>query len=111
MKNNIFDFFNINFDTEKDENIYNIFESKNIKIERIVSWGQSTPNDFWYNQPHDEWILLLNGEACIAYDDNRTFNIRHGDYMLIPAFQKHKVTHTSSEPKCVWLAIHLLSGK
>jgi len=30
MKNNIFDFFNINFDTEKDENIYNIFESKNM---------------------------------------------------------------------------------
>jgi len=32
---------------------------KGVRIERIVSTGQSTPADKPYDQDHDEWVLLL----------------------------------------------------
>ncbi|MGA1199705.1 MAG: cupin, partial [Candidatus Latescibacterota bacterium] len=28
------------------------------------------------------------------------------DHILIPAHKKHRVTHTSTDPPCIWLAIH-----
>jgi cupin 2 domain-containing protein len=41
------------------ENFQTLFESASVRIERIVSDGQSSPNDFWYDQPHDEWVVLI----------------------------------------------------
>jgi cupin 2 domain-containing protein len=35
---------------------------KGMRIERIVSTGQSTP-DRPYNQEYDEWVLLVSGAA------------------------------------------------
>ena len=29
-----------------------------------------------------------------------------GDYLFIPAHQKHRVEYTSSRPPCIWLAVH-----
>ncbi len=34
-----------------------------IRIERIVSFGHSSPKDFWYDQPDHEWVLLLQRNA------------------------------------------------
>ena len=34
-----------------------------VRIERIVSSGQSTPVDKPYNQEYDEWVLLVSGSA------------------------------------------------
>ena len=31
-------------------------QSKNIRIERIVSFGQSSPDGFWYDQEQAEWV-------------------------------------------------------
>ncbi len=106
QKGNIFDFANVDFSPENDEKFDTLFEKPSLKIERIVSWGQTSPEDFWYDQPYDEWILLIRGEACVVYDDQKTFILRHGDYMLIPTHQKHKVTYTSTNPECVWLTFH-----
>jgi cupin 2 domain-containing protein len=41
---------------------------KGVRIERIVSTGQSTPVDKPYNQEYDEWVLLVSGSAglCVA---------------------------------------------
>jgi cupin 2 domain-containing protein len=36
---------------------------KGVRIERIVSTGQSTPVDKPYNQEYDEWVLLVSGSA------------------------------------------------
>jgi cupin 2 domain-containing protein len=36
---------------------------KGVRIQRIVSTGQSTPADKPYTQDHDEWVLLLTGSA------------------------------------------------
>lgn len=44
---NIFE--SINLDKNSEEFI-EIFKSDDIKIERIVSNGQTSPKDFWYDQ-------------------------------------------------------------
>ena len=31
------------------------------RIERIVSWGQASPEGFWYEQGWDEWVLVVQG--------------------------------------------------
>ena len=33
-----------------------------VKIERIVSSGQSTPEGEWYDQERDEWVALIQGK-------------------------------------------------
>ena len=46
--------------TQADEEIVTeLLLRKGVRIERIVSTGQSTPADKPYNQDHDEWVLLL----------------------------------------------------
>ena len=32
-------------------------------LQRICSSGQSTPQGEWYDQPKDEWVVLLSGSA------------------------------------------------
>ncbi len=39
----------------KNEEIFGtIIKTKNLKIERIVSTGQTTPEDTWYSQEQEE---------------------------------------------------------
>ncbi|ELS01379.1 cupin domain-containing protein [Xenococcus sp. PCC 7305] len=78
----------------------------NILVERIISTGQTTPSRQWYDQDRDEWVMLLQGKAILAYVDGSQIRLKAGDYLLIPAHQKHRVVYTSSEPPCIWLAIH-----
>lgn len=89
-----------------DELFEALCDRENLLIERIVSTGQSTPPGEWYDQNRDEWVILLQGEAQLAYEDGSTCNLGAGDYLLIPAHQKHRVAYTSSEPPCIWLAVH-----
>lgn len=77
-----------------------------VLIERIVSCGQASPPDFWYDQDLDEWVALLQGEAVLAYADGRRLSLAAGDWLLIPAHEKHRVESTSTEPPCIWLAVH-----
>lgn len=83
-----------------------LLESDRILIERIISTGQTTPPDEWYDQARDEWVMLLQGEARLAYEDGSSIELKRGDYILIPAHQKHRVEYTSENPPCIWLAIH-----
>ena len=82
-----------------------------IKIERIVSRGHTTPDGEWYDQDWDEWVLLLQGYATIRYQDGNKVVLQHGDYVLIPAHSKHRVDFTSSQPDAIWLAIHFKPQK
>lgn len=78
-----------------------------VRIERILSRGQTSPESGWYEQAQDEWVALLAGEARIAFEDGEEVSLGRGDWVLIGAGRKHRVTFTSSEPACVWLAVHL----
>lgn len=77
-----------------------------VSIERIVSTGQTTPVGHWLDQPRDEWVLLLDGEAELVYDDGSRLRLGSGDHVLIPAGKRHRVEWTRSDPPCIWLAVH-----
>src|SRR5262245_21279157 len=36
-----------------------LVRAADVRIERIISYGQSSPKDFWYDQPQHEWVLVL----------------------------------------------------
>ena len=81
-----------------------------LRIERIVSTGQTTPENQPYDQDHDEWVLLLSGAARLWLDGEGERALRPGDCLLIPAHQRHRVTFTAPDQPTVWLAIHLPAG-
>ena len=83
-----------------------IVKSDNILIERIISTGQTTLPGEWYDQDKDEWVILLQGEAVLSYEDGSQIKLTAGDYLFIPAHQKHRVEYTSISPPCIWLAVH-----
>jgi cupin 2 domain-containing protein len=77
------------------------------RVERIVSKGFSDPDDFWYDQPEDEWVVVLLGEGEIGFADGTSKRLLKGDTCFIPARQRHRVTYTSTDPECIWLALYL----
>jgi len=98
--------FNLPSQLPNQEQFETIVSSNNLLIERIISTGQTTPTGEWYDQQQDEWVILLQGEAILLYDDGSKIELKAGDYLLIHAHQKHRVEWTSSQPTCIWLAIH-----
>ena len=83
-----------------------LFDRPAARLERIVSTGQSTPPGTWYDQPGDEWVALLAGRATLRFEDGGLVELAPGDWLLIPAHERHRVEATSAEPPCVWLAVH-----
>jgi len=79
-----------------------LYENKNIRVERIVSTGQTSD---WYNQTETEFVALLNGSAVIEFENNKSVTMSRGDTLLILPREKHRVSFTSSEPPCVWLCV------
>lgn len=102
MKQNLF----ANIPDEIPEEIFEtIAENKNVKIERIVSHGQSSPKDFWYDQEENEWVILLKGNAKLQFEDEKIIELLPGDYINIPAHTKHRVEWTDPEIKTIWLTV------
>ncbi len=79
-----------------------LMEHPLLKIVRIFS--NSVQDGQWYDQDHDEWVVLLEGEAVLAFEDQIQALVK-GDYVLIEAHQKHRVKSTSAD--ALWLAIYL----
>ena len=75
-----------------------------VRIERIVSTGHRSPVGFWYDQPEHEWVMVLQGAARLAFED-RVVEMTAGDWINIPAHQKHRVEWTTPEGPAVWLAV------
>ena len=89
-----------------EEQFTRLIPDRGVLIERIVSTGQATPPGEWYDQDRDEWVVLLQGEAVLAFEDGPTSNLRAGDHLLIPSRKRHRVEHTSADPPCIWIAVH-----
>ncbi len=84
-----------------------LLQREGVKLERIVSHGHTTPPGEWYDQPQDEWVVLLSGSATLKFDNGETRHLTPGDHLLIPAHCKHRVEATDQQDKSVWLALHL----
>lgn len=83
-----------------------LIPDRGVLIERIVSSGQTSPPGFWYDQERDEWVVLLQGRAELAYTDGRHVKLAAGDTLFLAAHERHRVEFTSSDPPCIWLAVH-----
>jgi len=81
-----------------------LIDHDNIKIERIVSKGHHSPDNFWYDQAEHEFVLVLKGEAKLILEDHEVF-LQTGDYINIPAHKKHRVAWTPEDTETIWLAI------
>lgn len=90
-----------------EERFEALLDRPGLRIERIVSTGHASPPGFWYDQPHDEWVLLLRGSAGLAIDGEAELTLRPGDFVLLPAHCRHRVSWTSDTEPTVWLAVHV----
>ena len=84
-----------------------LVERPGMRIERIVSTGQTTPEGQWYDQETDEWVLVVKGAARLRIEgEEEERKLGEGDWIMIPARCRHRVAWTQSVPPTVWLAIH-----
>jgi cupin 2 domain-containing protein len=80
-----------------------------VKIERIVSDGHASPEGFWYDQAENEWVMLISGSAVLSIEKEsgiEQLELKPGDYLLLPAHQRHRVESTSQTEKTIWLAVY-----
>lgn len=91
----------------QDELFRELLKRPGLRIERIVSTGQASPSGFWYDQPEGEWVLLLQGEAGISFEDTaEALALLPGDFLEIAPHRRHRVEWTHPDLTTVWLAIH-----
>ena len=90
-----------------EEDVITLLSSPRLRIERIVSRGQTSPPGFWYDQPQAEWVIVLAGAASLVFEgDATTLRMQAGDYVHIPAHRRHRVEWTDPAQPTVWLAVH-----
>ena len=90
----------------REERFDTLVDSGRVEIERIVSHGQSSPAEGWYDQERSEWVLLLRGAARLVFEDGREIALEPGDWLDIPARCRHRVDWTDPDVPTVWLAVH-----
>jgi cupin 2 domain-containing protein len=84
-----------------------LLERPGLRIERIVSNGQASPPDFWYDSAQDEWVLLLSGSAGLQIEGETAARaLAPGDWLHLPAHCRHRVAWTDADQPTVWLAVH-----
>jgi cupin 2 domain-containing protein len=89
-----------------DEVVDLLVERLGLRIERIVSAGQATPEGQWYDQDRDEFVLVVDGAARLSIEgETEERELGEGDWILLPAHCRHRVTWTRAEPPTVWLAV------
>ena len=87
-----------------------LLERPGLRIERIVSTGQATPEGQWYDQETDEWVLLVSGRARLRIEgEAQDRELGEGDFVFLPAHCRHRVAWTEQEKPTVWLAVHFFT--
>ncbi|ESP94333.1 cupin domain-containing protein [Pseudoalteromonas luteoviolacea] len=88
-----------------DEFFEVIASSDDVKIERIISRGHTSPQTGWYDQAQNEWVIVLQGEGQLTFSDGRVVTLVVGEHINIPAHCKHKVSWTKPDTDTIWLAV------
>jgi cupin 2 domain-containing protein len=96
---NIYENLNI---PEVLENFESLYEKNGVLIERIVS--SSKPEIKVYNQPYDEWLVVIDGEATLRVGQ-QIVNLKIGDTFLIEKNSVHQVLAT--QKGTIWLCVHM----
>lgn len=85
------------------EHFETLYQNPYVTVERIAS--NALHDGQWYDQEHDEWVMLVRGNAVLEFDDAPKSHLKAGDCLLLPARQRHRVLSTSGD--ALWLALHL----
>lgn len=101
--NNIFDAIPADLPEELFDSLV---DSSAVRIERIVSRGHRSPQSGWYDQPQNEWVIVLKGQAVLAFDQGESVTLKAGDFIAIPAHRRHRVEWTPQDIDTIWLAVH-----
>lgn len=88
-----------------EEQFLTLWQNDSVKIERIVSHAHSSPENFWYDQAEDEWVIIVRGGATLEFDTGEVVKLQIGDYLAIPRHIKRRVAQTDKET--IWLAVHI----
>ena len=99
---NIFESIPEKFDKEVFEDL---LKKDGVRIERILSQGQTSPENGWYDQDEHEWVMVLQGAGIITFEDGSEVKMEKGDFLNIPKHHKHKVSWTDPDQVTVWLAV------
>lgn len=91
------------------ELVQTLLTAAQVRISRIVSHGQASPEGFWYDQDQHEWVVVLKGSARLRFEDG-TVEMKPGDFIDIPAHKRHRVEWTTPEEPTTWLAVHYGEG-
>jgi cupin 2 domain-containing protein len=90
-----------------EERFETLFESRHLRIERIVSRGHASPAGFWYDSDEGEWVMLLSGAAELRFEaGDRRVRLAPGDHLHIRPHERHRVEWTQPDADTVWLAVH-----
>ena len=93
--------------TIPEEIFQTLLTGSNLRVERIVSLGHSSPDGFWFDQNENEWVVLLKGAAKLRLENaDELVEMQPGSFVNIPAHQRHRVEWTDPNEPTVWLAIH-----
>lgn len=88
-----------------EELVEPILGANSVRIERIVSCGQASPEGFWFDQEESEFVLLLSGAARLRLEGEEPIAMTAGDYINIPAQRRHRVDWTTPDEPTIWLAV------
>ena len=89
-----------------DELIESLVRTDVVQVQRIVSRGHTTAESTWYDQGTNEFVVLLKIAARLEFMDGRSISLDPGDWLQIPAHEKHRVAWTAEDVDSVWLAVH-----
>lgn len=89
-----------------EEAVAVLLATAHVRIERIVSTGQASPPDFWYDQAEGEWVVLLQGAARLSIaGETAPRRLAPGDFVHLPPHLRHRIDWTDPAGPTVWLAI------
>ena len=91
-------------DHERSEQHDALYMSSHVRVMRIESSSHTSTEGFWYDQPDDEWVAVVAGDAVIEFDDGTRHPMGAGDWVVIPAHCRHRVAETGE--KTIWLAVY-----
>jgi len=90
------------------EHSHVIVAADGLRLERIVSFGQASPEGFWYDQDDAEGVIVLSGKARLAMaGETQQRELGPGDAIFIPAHCRHRVAWTTPDQPTVWLALFI----
>ena len=93
-----------------EEIFEDLVKTDKVRIERIISHGQASAKDDWYDQDQNEWVMVVQGQARLQFDSTQNpeqafVELKPGDHIDIPAHIRHRVDWTSTDEPTIWIAV------